>query len=618
VTRRFLVVGALAAAVYANALGGAFIYDDVSQIVPNPWLSSVSSAPKLLMSGVWRFSGMATNHFRPAQMLSYLADSVLFGKTPFPFHAHNLLYHVLASLVVVAAVRRWTGSEEAGFAGGLLFSVHPIHVEAVAWIAGMPDVGCGLFYALALLFLMKAQDGRSAAWRAAAAAAFLIALAFKEMAASLLVVWPVVGMSRGGARRAERGVAADRETAPRSGRALVIDVALLGFTFASYLVWRGSALGGLSPVLPQTSLGADTLLKNALWLPVRYAAMAVFPWRLSFAPPYEPVASWLDPRIALAAAALAASALAGVRLWRAGQRPAAAALAMFPLALVPVLDIDLTGWTLIAERYLYVPTIALAALGGAGYAALRSRAWARGPAAAALGVLVLAGAVRTVARNGDFRSDVRLFEATAAQRPDSPRVLFNLARAYEGDARWPEAVAAYRRVIEREPTHAFATANIVRLALQMRVISADEAAARYSEMVSGRNPAPEFLYLYGDVLLLAGRAAEAIEPLTRALAGDPSHLETAVDLAAALDLAGRPRESLEVSRRALAIHPAATGLLSRLAIVSAELGAWADAEDALERMRAAGGDDSRARAAVDSIRAAQSGAAPPPSTGKSP
>jgi len=190
--RNALLVATLAAAVYLNALPGDFVYDDNSLLVANPWLRSASHIPRLLAGGIWNFRGEVRNCFRPGQMLSYMPDILIFGLNPLPLHVHNLVYHVLASLAVLWVLRLWIRCEPAALAGGLLFAVHPIHTEAVSCISGMGDVGCGLFFALALLLLMAALDASGAArrWlaRGGAAGCFLVALSFKEMAAVLPLI----------------------------------------------------------------------------------------------------------------------------------------------------------------------------------------------------------------------------------------------------------------------------------------------------------------------------------------------------------------------------------------------------------------------------------------------
>ena len=107
---------------------------------------------------------------------------------PWVFHGANVLVHVLAALAVLGLLRRLTKSDVAACAGTLLFALHPVQVEAVAWVSGMKDVLAGGLGLAALLCYVEAagrqrRDGRL--WYALATLAFVAAMLAKPSAATV-------------------------------------------------------------------------------------------------------------------------------------------------------------------------------------------------------------------------------------------------------------------------------------------------------------------------------------------------------------------------------------------------------------------------------------------------
>src|SRR5262249_18320300 len=135
---------------YWNSLGGAFVWDDQIQILRNPTIRDLSNLPSAFTSAFWSFLGSGiqnqTNYYRPLQTVTYMLAYAAAGFSPTPFHAFNLVFHVLASIFVFLLAADLLGSDMQGMLVGALYAVHPVHTEAVAWIAGVPDVACGAFY----------------------------------------------------------------------------------------------------------------------------------------------------------------------------------------------------------------------------------------------------------------------------------------------------------------------------------------------------------------------------------------------------------------------------------------------------------------------------------------
>ena len=155
-----VILGAVA---YSNSLSNQFVHDDNYQIVRNPYLHSDESLTRLLFSNVWGYQtpGRAgtSNYYRPLQMLAYRWIAQAYGVNPSPFHWTNLVLHLLVSSTTYLMFWRLTRNYGISLSGAVLFVLHPIHTEAVDWIASLPELGCALFYFLSFGLFLKSRPG---------------------------------------------------------------------------------------------------------------------------------------------------------------------------------------------------------------------------------------------------------------------------------------------------------------------------------------------------------------------------------------------------------------------------------------------------------------------------
>ena len=145
---------------FQGSLQNGFVYDDNGQIVRNPFLHPNQPWMTIFTTDVWGYvtGGKASlsNYYRPMQILTYRWIASLAGLNPHYFHLASLIFHILTTLAVYALI--WALARVFNLAAGtaLLFAIHPIHSEAVDWIAALPDLGSTLFYLVSVLFLVLA------------------------------------------------------------------------------------------------------------------------------------------------------------------------------------------------------------------------------------------------------------------------------------------------------------------------------------------------------------------------------------------------------------------------------------------------------------------------------
>lgn len=194
---------------YSASLRNGFVWDDNFQIVRNPYVHTGQPLTKVLFSDVWGYlrAGQAgvSNYYRPLQTLVYRWAFDVAGLRPGAFHLLSILFHCLACIAAYGVFFQLTQRFSVALAAAVIFAVHPMHSEAVLWIAALSELGCALFYFLAFWFFLRAQPlppgGRKMKpkemhrqtvrrrWMlAAACASFFLALLWKEMALTLPVI----------------------------------------------------------------------------------------------------------------------------------------------------------------------------------------------------------------------------------------------------------------------------------------------------------------------------------------------------------------------------------------------------------------------------------------------
>lgn len=375
-----LAVALLVFVVYSPVLRNGFVgWDDDIYVVRNPRLLHLS-----LTSLLETFSNVhASGNWHPLTELSHAADCALWGMRPFGHHLSSILLHGLnAGLVVVLAcaiarARTRTSVRSAreivaGIAAGLLWGLHPLRVESAAWISERKDVLCAAFYLSGLFcYLRYAGANREAGSEATgqhrrrfyigALACFLLALLSKPMAVSfplVLLVLDAYPLQRLDHTRSWRLLA---EKIPFFVLALASAIVTLEAQRAvgAFRAMRGVPLATKALVAAHSIVG---YLEKTLW-PSHLLPLYSYPQDVSWA-------SW---RFAVPVLVLALL-LAGC-VWLARRsRAALMALACYLLALLPVIGIVQVGPQAMADRYTYLPSVALSLLVGGAFAALWDKA----------------------------------------------------------------------------------------------------------------------------------------------------------------------------------------------------------------------------------------------------
>lgn len=423
--------------VYALAIPGEFVYDDIAiTVVENPALQGEVSAWAILQ---WQ---------RPLREFTYQLDHALWGFWSPGYHVQNIVWHMLNGLLLFALLRRLQMPAGGALAAALLFSVHPIQVEPVAWISGRKELLCLFFQLLSIYawLIWLARTGKRAyGWLALSVLSLGLALLSKQVAVIapglLLLVSAVHDRTQGQGLHWRRWLWA----------LLHVGLVLLYVLFRSGLLSRLENVFAMGTHYDPAARDVSYTLLSALLTPFatlgRSVGLLLFPADLTIERAFEPVQALDDWRWWAGLFALAAAGAISFLLWRKTLWFAAGTV-WFLLTWLPTSGAIPLGY-LIADRYLYVPSIgfclAVVALGGA----LLPRD--RRVQAALLIALLLGLSLRSVDRTLDWRDPIALWQSATEARPHNPKAWSGLGNAYARAGETEKAFDAWQAALSLDP-----------------------------------------------------------------------------------------------------------------------------------------------------------------------
>lgn len=559
-----------------------FVFDDHLLIVDNESIRSWRYLPSYFASHEWsfRYPHLLTNYYRPLTLIWLRLNYMIFGLHPWGWHFTSVLEHLAVTFLVYRLCLRLTGDVWVATAAGLLFGLHPVHVEAVAYITSEP---LSIFFLLgALLAFCRSQEsGHSRHWLVASLALTVATLLSKEsgMVLPILVgayVW-IYGGS-GGRESATGGFA--EPFVPRLRSAMLASLPYWAVVVA-YIPLRIWALKGFAHAVTPMSLTQEISTVPSVLL--FYLRLMVWPTGLScyYDTPYITSPGWRE--FILPAATLAAVAMA-LAFWHrhASQRAPreanamAFAVVLMILAIVPVLNFRFLPEGEIAhDRYVYLPSVGFVLivaiiLRPAMRMAERSPTWALFAVLAVSSVMGYATARQCLFWSDDLSLNYRAHLIA----PHNVSATTSLAAAVAQQGMDGTAMALYQQALETQPNFWRANVNLGYLYYAHGNYS---ESARYFARACASDPTDgdQFLYL-GMSLLRSGRISEAEGATRTALMVRPQGRNYHLGLAMVLAQEGRLAEAKHEIGAELAEDAQNAQARSLLDVVEKQMEAHAD------------------------------------------
>lgn len=446
-----VVVAILAVAASGLGLRNDFAYDDVFIVRDNPAVNTLQPLSQYFTETYW---GPARGHnalYRPLTVWAYAVQWKLGGGSPLIFHAVNVSLYA-AACVLLLLVLRGLALPGPALVGAAVFAVHPVHVEAVANVVGQAElwVACAVFGSAALF--VRARQRGPLDWRTASliAVIFTVSLFIKEhgiVLPALLLALELFALPAD----------ADRSTSARQRTRLL--VLTLGLLAALYLLLRTQILGvvtGDEPFWGLRHLDAPQRMLVMLGLVPELLRLMLWPARLyaDYSPQQTPLLSELSwahlPGLLILVAIVAVAYLA----WRRRVPMIALGLLWFAITYLPVANILYPIGVLIAERTLFLPSVAVACL--AVWLASAAGDWPvsrRGVAVALMLSAVGLGLVRSITRTTVWADNPTLFSVLAVESPSNFRAHFALAEFNALGGRPDVADTLFQRALALYPEH---------------------------------------------------------------------------------------------------------------------------------------------------------------------
>ncbi|HMC83410.1 MAG TPA: tetratricopeptide repeat protein [Candidatus Polarisedimenticolia bacterium] len=610
----FLTFVLLSFLLYGNTLSNAFVHDDKPLVAENRLIREPGGLGRIFSSGYWTTGDQSVPElYRPVAVATLALNHFLGGANPIGYHLINILLHACVCALVYGLALELSAGTAVAWAGALLFAVHPVHTEAVAPVVGRTEILAAGFFLSALLLDRIAQRRTARRYRflAGASLCYLAALFSKENAVAfpaVLLLTDLVLPSGGDYRQVLR------RRSWEYGLYLSATVVYLGARYAVL----GGIVRSITKPIDNPILAADswTGFLTALIAAGKYVGLLLWPLHLSadYSRDQIPLATGLfDPRLLLSFLLLAAGVVGVVWGWRRSRWVAWSVL-FYAVTMLPASNILIPIGTLFAERLVYLPSVGFCLLGGLAFAAIRGRQAAA--ASALLGVVLVFGSARTIARNRIWHDDGVFAVATAVDAPRSAKAQHNLGAYLQDHGDLAGAEKAYRRASELAPDWADTFSN--RAGVLVRMGHSEEAISEYRRAIALRPDVIRFrvnlgyaLYqdrkfeeavsLYREALGAFGDSAplwtnlgaslmalerfpEAVEAYRKAVGLEPSNPDYYLNLGQALAKTGEIDRSVAALRKGISFRPNAANLRSALGLVLLEKG---DATQALAPLRAA-------------------------------
>jgi tetratricopeptide (TPR) repeat protein len=543
-TRKALYAAALLSAliafiIYLPSLTNGFVgWDDPRYVYENQWIRGLDFA--FLKEA---FTEVYFANWHPVTMLSYALDYAVWGLNPLGYHLENVILHTInTALVAVLSVRLITVvrplSAPAVFAAGavpaLLFGIHPLHVESVAWISERKDVLCAMFFLSSVLFYLRyAQKGKALCY-VLSLVSFALAIMSKSMAVTLPAVLLLIDFYPLRRLSSAKGVLkAVAEKLPF--------FAISAFAAAMAVYSQGAAVASLE------SIPVDVRVLVALKAYVFYLEKLFIPVKLA---PFYPLPAEVDPFAAdyivtyAVLGGISVICLAAIRY-----RVFLVAWLYFLGTLVPVIGLVQVGMQAAADRYMYLPSLSILVLFGAGAALMIERGSRAllGALLAFISVATVGLSYATVTQAAVWKDTLTLWDYELRLYPDAFIPYMNRGVMYVKMGEHDKGMKDLDKAVSLAPTSRNVLYN---RSLALKTMGRyNEALADIDKAISLR-PGADLYVNRGNVRKRLGDPVGAAEDYRGALMLEPGNAATWFNLALVLEESGDIPGAIENAEKA--------------------------------------------------------------------
>jgi tetratricopeptide (TPR) repeat protein len=483
--------------VYLPSLTNGITNWDDDKYLNNPYVINLSLAGILKI-----FSVFFLGNYHPLSLLSLGIDHLIGGNSPFIFHFTNLLLHLLNTFLVFLLVKRLTRNNLLAILTCMLFGVHTLHVESVAWVSERKDVLYSFFYLLTLIIYTTYASGRKGWYYGLSLLFFLLSLLAKGQAVVLVAILPLIDYAQ------------DRKLFSRKVLSEKVPFLLLSLLF-TWIAFRaqlsGNAIKFNTFSLPErfafASFGFTQYLIKGI-LPISLSALYQYP--------LKPLNGGIPSFYWLYIISLPLFFTGSYFLFKRS-KIYVFGLGLFFLNLLPLLQLIPVGEAIMADRYFYIPSVGLLLCFAAGLLELRNTKVRYTLSA----FFILGLSILSFARCMVWKDSLTLWSDVISKNKDAQFGYTGRGDAYSDLGQYDKAILDYSSAIGIDPKYrdAFYDRGEAYGNLEQWV----DAIADYTRAIEIDPKSIDALYNRGIAYGKLGQWTTAIADFSRAIEIDPQN-----------------------------------------------------------------------------------------------
>ncbi len=530
--------------------------DDDVYVTHNPHVQSGLTRESL----IWSFTATISTQWQPLTWLSHMVDYELYGLNPRGHHFTNLLFHIANVVILFLVLSRMFNNIWLSGLIAMLFAIHPLRVESVAWVAERKDVLCAFFWILSMwAYLYYVESGGTKRYLTVLLF-FIAGLTAKPMIVTLPFVlllidyWPLGRFQL----RPFVSDANSKQTQLKDLKDSSLTVSHLVLEKVPFFM-LSVLLGFLTLLAAKSTAALKTIesypigmrVSNALISYINYIGKTIWPHPLACFYPYpDSIPLWQAMGAGLLLLGISIFAIHSVRkhsyflvgwLW-------------YLLTLAPVIGLIQTGDQAMADRFTYVPQIGLFFIIVTGSSVFIAR-WRYRKAIlfVSAGLLIGICAVATRFEIRHWRNSVSLFEHAIQVTSNNYLAHNNLGAVLADRGRYDEAILHYVEALRIKPNYADAHYNLGNAFAKQGQV--EEAIGHYKAALRIKPHDVEIRSRLGVLLAGQKRYQEAIAHFEEALRIDPEYADAHNNIGVALSEQGHYQEAINQFREALRLKP---------------------------------------------------------------
>ena len=531
--------------VYANSLKGEFIYDDISLIKFNDYIKDWSNLPKILIENIGAGNWQQSNFNRPLQMITYMLDYSLWNLNTVGYHITNIVLHILVSLCIYFLIKILYKNSYLALLSSLLYVVHPLHTETVAYISGRADSLAALFILLCMILYIKQQSVKNSVLFIFILLSYLCALLSKEYS----LITPLLLLFYSYTFKEKLQVKEFLSI-------LIITVV--------YLITAGATL----QFVPRA--GGITFFQS---LPGYFFAIVEY-LRLLFVPlnlhmGYG-IRTFSFSNLRVIGGIIISLILLSYALRKNKTKNLASfSILWFFITLLPHSNLIYPTNAFMAEHWLYLPSMGFFLILAQSIIALyKTRKQMIAAIILTIGILFFYS-VLTIKQNKYWKDPIFFYKRTLQYAPDNWQLHYNLGINYANSGNNQEAIAAFRKALELNPKNIDTYLNLSDL-----YYSSGHKRGSVDLLMQAieMNPREALLYYsLGNLYMMMGEEQKSFDAFERSIQLDPKFVLAYNCLGKIYNARGSKKESLEMFNKTLELLKEANAATSDIALVHTTL-----------------------------------------------